>query len=274
MDNSEKTLKYPKVFLFGDSLTQQSFSPSGCWGALLADRLTRRCDIVTRGFSGYNVRFCKIMLPSILDKQTASETVALTIFLGANDSNNKDLNLQQHVPLEEYRQGLKDMIEFVMSQGVSREKIILITPPAVYEPDWIQDCKDKGKTAALDNKVTATYAKTCLEVATEMGTKKVDIYSEMMKEDDFQKYLRDGLHFNQKGSELLFNLLWPIVDDLTSHIPELFFPRWDAVNLDDVRGSLLSFWSDSFILTSSLITVDIHVTRENFLLSWSFYEFT
>ena len=54
------------------------------------------------------------MLPSLLDKQTAAETVALTIFLGANDSNDVALNPHQHCPLEEYRQGLKDMVEFAM----------------------------------------------------------------------------------------------------------------------------------------------------------------
>ncbi|KAK3792025.1 hypothetical protein RRG08_066547 [Elysia crispata] len=241
MENTAKIQKWPKVFLFGDSLTQQSFSAEGCWGAMLADQLARRCDIVTRGFSGYNVPFCKVMLPSLLDKQTASETVALTIFLGANDSNDKTLNPQQHCPLEEYRQGLKDMIEFAMSQGVRRETIILITPPAMYEPDWAQDCKDNGKISALDNKVTGTYAKACLEVAEELGTKKVDIYSKMMKEADYKKYLRDGLHFTEKGSQLLFSLLWPIVEDLTSHLPELLFPRWDAINTADVRGSLLNF---------------------------------
>ncbi|RUS69497.1 hypothetical protein EGW08_022744 [Elysia chlorotica] len=239
MENTVKMQKWPKVFLFGDSLTQLCFSPEGCWGAMLADQLTRRCDILARGFSGYNVRFCKELLPALLDKQTASETVAMTIFLGANDSNNKELNPQQHCPLEEYRQGLKDMVEFAMSQGVSREKIILITPPAVYEPDWRQYCKENGKTAALDNKVTETYAKACLEVADEMGTKKVDVYSRMVKEVDYQKYLSDGLHFSVKGSQLLFSLLWPIVQDLTSDLPELLFPRWDAINAADVKGSLL-----------------------------------
>ncbi|GFS26526.1 isoamyl acetate-hydrolyzing esterase 1, partial [Elysia marginata] len=198
-----------------------------------------RCDIITRGFSGYNTRFCKVMLPSLLDKQTASETVAMTIFLGANDSNGKELNPRQHVPLEEYRQSLKEMVEFAMSQGLSREKIILITPPAVYEPDWMQDCKEKGRVCALDNKVTAKYVQACLDVAEEIGTKKVDIYSEMMKEVDYQKYLHDGLHFNKKGSQLLFNQLWPVVEDLTSHLPELLFPRWDAIDLKDIRGSLL-----------------------------------
>ncbi|GFO20474.1 isoamyl acetate-hydrolyzing esterase 1-like protein [Plakobranchus ocellatus] len=221
------------------SIEMQNFSPEGCWGSLLADHLIRRCDIVNRGFSGYNTSFCKLMLPSVLDKQTASETVALTILLGSNDSNNKDLNPRQHCPLEEYKQNLQEMVEFVMSQGVSRDKIILITPPAVYEPDWIDECKRNERQSALDNKVTAQYVKACLEVAKEMGTQEVDIYAEMMKAEDYQKYLRDGLHFTEKGSRLLFSLLQPIIDSLTSHLPELLFPRWDAIDLENVKDSLL-----------------------------------
>lgn len=38
----------------------------------------------------------------------------MTIFLGANDSNSFELNQRQHVPLDEYEQNLKDMIDFAM----------------------------------------------------------------------------------------------------------------------------------------------------------------
>eukprot|EP00804_Cyclotella_cryptica_P023741 CCRYP_011147-RA/>CCRYP_011147-RA protein AED:0.18 eAED:0.18 QI:126/1/1/1/0/0/2/536/140 len=52
---TDATPKRAKIILFGDSITQMSFSSSECgWGAFLADRYQRRADVYNRGFSGYN----------------------------------------------------------------------------------------------------------------------------------------------------------------------------------------------------------------------------
>ena len=40
--------------------------------------------------------------------------MGITIFLGANDSNDYDKNPVQHVPLEEYVQGLTEMIDYAL----------------------------------------------------------------------------------------------------------------------------------------------------------------
>ena len=44
---------WPRVVVIGDSITEQG-SRSGGWGALLAEALTRKCDVINRGFGGYN----------------------------------------------------------------------------------------------------------------------------------------------------------------------------------------------------------------------------
>lgn len=47
----------------------------------------RKCDVVNRGFSGYNTRWAKLILPRLITNSTSAEsTVAVTIFFGANDS--------------------------------------------------------------------------------------------------------------------------------------------------------------------------------------------
>ena len=51
------SLTWPRVFLFGDSLTQYAFGSEGGWAAMLADKLQRKADVVNRGFSGYNTRW-------------------------------------------------------------------------------------------------------------------------------------------------------------------------------------------------------------------------
>eukprot|EP00397_Hematodinium_sp_SG-2012_P062470 GEMP01084428.1.p1 GENE.GEMP01084428.1~~GEMP01084428.1.p1 ORF type:complete len:217 (+),score=42.22 GEMP01084428.1:72-722(+) len=48
----------PEIILFGDSITQQSFSiDNGGWGARLSDHFSRRADVLNRGFSGYTTRW-------------------------------------------------------------------------------------------------------------------------------------------------------------------------------------------------------------------------
>lgn len=67
----------------------QNFSgPAQKGGAvLLLCVCFRKCDVVNRGFSGYNTRWAKLILPRLIGKSAAAEsTVAVTIFFGANDS--------------------------------------------------------------------------------------------------------------------------------------------------------------------------------------------
>ncbi len=94
---------WPRVVLFGDSLTQFGYSSQGRWVSLLSDHLQRRCDVVNRGFSGYTSRNYKDLLPSIVTGETMSGVTAATLFLGANDANDPEINPVQAVPLEEYK---------------------------------------------------------------------------------------------------------------------------------------------------------------------------
>ncbi|XP_009867744.1 PREDICTED: isoamyl acetate-hydrolyzing esterase 1 homolog, partial [Apaloderma vittatum] len=121
-----------------------SFQEDG-WGAALAERLVRKCDVVNRGFSGYNTRWAKLILPRLIPKSTSADsTVAVTIFFGANDSALKDLNPKQHVPLEEYAMNLKSMIQYLKSVDIAEDRIILITPPPLEESAWERFCLAKG----------------------------------------------------------------------------------------------------------------------------------
>lgn len=54
----------PKIILFGDSITQQSFTVGG-WGARLADHYARKADVINRGFSGYNTTWGLAALPKV-----------------------------------------------------------------------------------------------------------------------------------------------------------------------------------------------------------------
>jgi hypothetical protein len=100
----------PRFVLFGDSLTQRSFEDGGfgagltsayqrkvlCRPALapiqlqkaLADICWRlvQADVVLRGYSGYNTRWARFLLPKIFPLSASEPTRLVTVFFGANDA--------------------------------------------------------------------------------------------------------------------------------------------------------------------------------------------
>lgn len=57
-----------------------------------------------------------------------------------------DKNPQQHVPVQEYSENLKEIARFLASVGVSADRVIFISPPPVHEPAWEKECILKGST--------------------------------------------------------------------------------------------------------------------------------
>lgn len=220
---------WPKIILFGDSLTQFSFSKDGCWGALLADYVQRKCDVIARGFSGYNTRWCKLLLPKLVTADDAPNTQLVTILLGANDSVDSVICKKQHVPLVEYKQNLLDMVEYLQSVGIASQKIVLISPPACDEVKWEKDCKLKDRVFGKFNEPTKLYAKACCEAAEEAGIDSVDFFSAMMNQKNYDQLLNDGLHLSTEGSEFLFELLKPVVDKHIQDLP-MIYPYWADID--------------------------------------------
>ncbi|KAK9265630.1 hypothetical protein L1049_021514 [Liquidambar formosana] len=83
----------PKIYLFGDSITEASFDDGG-WGASLAHHFSRSVDVVLRGYSGYNTRWALHVLERVFPAvDSGGEGVgdgvaplAVTVFFGANDA--------------------------------------------------------------------------------------------------------------------------------------------------------------------------------------------
>ncbi|XP_070594937.1 isoamyl acetate-hydrolyzing esterase 1 homolog [Erythrolamprus reginae] len=232
-------LLLPRVVLFGDSITEFSFQDKG-WGASLANKLARKCDVLNRGLSGYNTRWAKIVLPRLINKDhNARNTLAVTVFFGANDSALKDENPKQHIPLDEYGDNLKSMICYLNSVDISKQDIILVTPPPLHEASWEKECVAKGEKLNRLNSITGEYAKTCVKVAEECGTDVIDLWTLMQKGDqDFSCYLSDGLHLSEKGNTFLANQLWTLLEKKLPSLPQLL-PYWRDVDYLYPEASLL-----------------------------------
>ncbi|KAF7247622.1 hypothetical protein EYD10_06433 [Varanus komodoensis] len=287
-----RLLLQPRIILFGDSITEFSFQEKG-WGTLLTHRLVRKCDVLNRGLSGYNSRWAKMVLPRLINKEYNSKnTVAVTIFFGANDAALKgvgagdlyqqaqrmdrfvlgesklkrllpliirfafprffdqirersdselppDLNPKQHVPLEEYADNLKSMIQYLKSVDIAEDKVILVTPSPLHEDTWEKECISKGEKLNRLNSITGEYAKACVQVARDCGTDVIDLWTLMQKNSQgFCCYLSDGLHLSEEGNNFLANQLWPLLEQRTSTLPVLL-PYWRDVDHLHPEVSLL-----------------------------------
>ena len=209
-----------KILLFGDSLTQQSFSPGG-WGARVADHFQRRADVLNRGLSGYNSDWAKLILPRLLTSREQADVV--TVLLGSNDS--VKAGLTKHVPLARYVQNLSDILEYFASLGIPT---ILITPPPVCDRRLCDQANDRPLDR--ENEITGLYAKAALGLGTERDIDTVDLYTSMLKEPEYHKYLSDGLHFNAAGGEFLAKLLIPKLEHYLGE-QENLFPDWKDIKI-------------------------------------------
>lgn len=205
-----------KIVLLGDSITQLSFQEGG-WGAALANRYQRRCDVLNRGYSGYNSRWILELLKheSI---ERGKEVALWIVFLGANDASLAEHNLRQHVPLDEYRANLRRIAAY-RGDG----PVVFVAPPPVCHAQRLEYQRQRygaRATGVLErtNENAGRYASACRDVAKELRVPCLDLWSIMQDHDDWPKFLHDGLHLSAAGNRFLAEHL---VELIQTAFPEL-----------------------------------------------------
>ncbi|XP_022978753.1 GDSL esterase/lipase At5g45920 [Cucurbita maxima] len=200
----------PRIYLFGDSITEFSFADGG-WGAALANHFSRRADVVVRGYSGYNTRWAlkviEHVFPASEEHGGAGDPLALTVFFGANDACLPDrYGAFQHVPLDEYKQNLISIVSFLKKQWPAT-RILLITPPPIDEEGRLQNpyIVNPLNEPERTNNAAGDYAKACIAVAAECGVSVIDIWTKMQQLPGWEKAcLSDGLHLSRNGNTIVF----------------------------------------------------------------------
>jgi lysophospholipase L1-like esterase len=226
MSRVTSTETRPKIILIGDSITQQSFSTQyHGWGASLADWYGRSADIINRGFSGYNSRWVKTVLPVFLP--SSDHDILLTvILLGANDSSSGS----QHISLEEYARNIAAIVQHCLTVNAQME-IILVTPPFVDSVQW----PDRHPST------TSQYASKVIEIGQSFlnqGNRNIHVINlwqesllQLPAETIIHKWnkgkplphmevsdLNDGLHFGIQGNEKLFSSITRLLIQQCPHI--------------------------------------------------------
>ncbi|CUS14231.1 unnamed protein product [Tuber aestivum] len=177
--------------------------------------------------SGYNTLHALELIPKIIPPPTATSRIRLiTVFFGPNDATLPDRS--QHVPLDQYSENLKRIINHPLLVAHS-PRIILITPPPICEYRTQDSGLEKGilgiqRLAANTKK----YADAALEVGKALGIPTVNLWEafmqyaggweegsplpgskELPRNEKLGELLRDGLHFEPKGL-VHHNLDWTV----------------------------------------------------------------
>ncbi|KAL4019577.1 hypothetical protein IC575_018329 [Cucumis melo] len=199
----------PKIYLFGDSITEFSFADGG-WGSALTNHFTRKADVVVRGYSGYNTRWALKVIERVFppsEEREAASPLAVTVFFGANDACLPDrYGAFQHVPLHEYKQNLISIVTFLKKKWPAT-RILLITPPPIDEEGRLQNpyVPNPLNEPERTNDAAGAYANACIAVAKECGVSVIDIWTKMQQVPGWEKAcLSDGLHLTRNGNTIVF----------------------------------------------------------------------
>jgi len=229
-------MRFPRVFCFGDSLTQGCFNvEEGCWAAILANRYRRKVDFVNRGFSGYNSRQAVHLLPRIYDPSESSLISAFLIWFGANDAVLP--GFKQNVEVREYEENLKTVVNFVKNSGVDSHKILLITPPCYDHARWVSRKESLGVPESQVGRTpdrVQVYVEACRKLARNEKLTLVDTFKAMTDYGNWKDLMLDGLHFNTKGASFIADLFATELDDKLSKHP-CIFPDNDEANHADPK---------------------------------------
>ncbi|KAI4296883.1 hypothetical protein L6164_036802 [Bauhinia variegata] len=244
----------PKVYLLGDSITEQSFTEGG-WSASLANRFALTVDVVLRGNGGYNTRWTLKVLDTLFPatgsfdngENSSGRPIFVTVFFGANDACLPDrCSAYQHVPLDEYKQNLYSIVSFFKKKW-PETRVILITPPPIDEEARLKYpyIENPQGLPERTNEAAAEDARACISVAGECGIPVVDLWTKMQRNPDWAKvYPSDGLHLTKDGQGIVFEeLILKLEDELGLHLEALPIdvPRITEIDPNDPMKAFEKF---------------------------------
>lgn len=193
----------PTLYLCGDSLTEYGFQQDGWILQIIPG--SGYFDIKNYGYAGYNTRwFCAEHLPIGVENPTIDTAV---IWFGGNDCVLPDNLIRysyQAVPVDEYANNLRIIVQHFLSQGVPPESVLIITPTPLDGVKYAQRKGNEPIRRTLEH--TKKYADAALAVAKECGILSLDLFTYMSGFSDWSdRFTTEGVHFNDQGQTLVAN---------------------------------------------------------------------
>ncbi|RDX92486.1 GDSL esterase/lipase CPRD49, partial [Mucuna pruriens] len=174
----------PYFVLFGSSIVQYSFFAEG-WGAILSHLYARKDARVQ---------------PSLV-----------IVCFGGNDSSTKHSSgLGPHVPLEEYVENVRKIVNHLKSLSENTRILFLGVPPI---NDAVIAINSDGQPSRT-NESCRIYSEACLKVCSEMNIKAIDLWSAIQTVDNWQDVcFIDGIHFTAEGSKITWREILKVLKE-------------------------------------------------------------
>ena len=142
------------------------------------------------------------------------------------------------------------MVELLESHGMSKDRVILVNPLPYFHEEFTtkEPYFPPGVTRSRSNEAAAKYANACIETGTEIGITTLDAHKVFKQDKRGKGLLKDGLHLNPVGAQLLFEAVWSVVekkilefnsspsDPPPTHLEEQL-PQWDDFGTVMVIGN-------------------------------------
>ncbi|XP_075499992.1 GDSL esterase/lipase CPRD49-like [Primulina tabacum] len=203
----------PLFVLFGSSIVQLSFS-SGGWGAILSDVYSRRADIISRGYYGWNSRRAVQVLEIVFPKDAATQPSLVVVYFGGNDSMGPhESGLGPHVPLQEYVENMRKIAIHLMNLPQQPHIIFLGCPP-VNEVKLRENLSPHVSEILRTNELCRLYSEACIELCRELDVKVVDLWTAIQKRENWlNDCFTDGIHLSAEGSKVVAEEILKVLEE-------------------------------------------------------------
>lgn len=238
-------MEWPKITLFGDSITRRSMDPdNGCWASFVAHHVGGFMNVDPRGFDGYNSRWGLSLMSTLFPKSYLDKVEIFIPFFGHNDAWEEPY--PAHVPVEEFESNMRDIVKYLITNGLGKEKIILITP-TWYHDESFQVFMKENKYPPISKSLESArmYSDAILRIAKDMDITVLDFFEISLKQEPLKEIFCDGIHYSRKGARLMYQNLIPIIEkkvEATFNKP--FGDLWHVLPLeerDEVKPLLMAY---------------------------------
>lgn len=176
----------PTVLAFGDSITA-----SGRWFSEAEKLLDTK--IINKAVGGWNSRNGR----AEFDNAIANRPDILLLSFGMNDS---ALDMQKHVPLEDYVSNMRYMITTALQKGI--KVVLVIENPIGADAYYTRHDKTVFEPYGGICNYYQRYVEAARALAAEYGLVYMDMFAVFSAQDDYNNFLQDGVHPNDRGYKL------------------------------------------------------------------------
>jgi len=208
-----------RVLVFGDSITQGFWDSEGGWVARLRKYYDKKKiedlrsekeipDVFNLGISGGSSKTILDRFENETRARKNSEDMAIIICTGVNDSCLLE-NEKSMTPPDEYERNLRKL---ALQAKAFTDKVIFV---GLVAADESQTMPVFWRNIYYPNKRIKDYESMMAGVAQKGAITFIPVFDEFKKHlDGGENILADGLHPNNEGHELIFQLVRPALDDI------------------------------------------------------------